>query len=83
MSRLKNPGRFAEFVEGGRDVTEEEVEAHRKVTSEEETSDTNESDISQDTTDSVPEYGHRFRCFLCNPSLLGHRFSCATCILEN
>jgi len=83
MSRLKNPGRFAEFVEGGRDVTEEEVEAHRKVTSEEETSDTNESDISQDTTDSVPEYGHRFRCFLCNPSLLGHRFSCTTCILEN
>jgi len=83
MSRLKNPGRFAEFVEGGRDVTEEEVKEHRKLTSEEETSDSIDCDVSHDATDSEPEYGHRFRCFLCNPSLLGHRFSCATCILEN
>jgi len=83
MSRLKNPGRFAEFVEGGRDVTEEEVEKHKKARSEEETSDSIDCDLSQDTTDSEPEYGHRFRCFLCNPSLLGHRFRCTTCVIEN
>ena len=86
MSRLRSPGRFAEFVEGGSHVTEEEVEGHRGWVSEAEVTDTTDCDISYDTSDneSIPvELGHRFSCFLSNEKLLGHRFSCALCILES
>jgi len=86
VTRLRSPGRFAEFVEGGSHVTEEEVEGHRGWVSEAEMTDTTDCDISYDTSDneSIPaELGHRFSCFLCNEKLLGHRFSCAQCILES
>ena len=85
MTRLRHPGRFAEFVQGGSDLTQEEVEEHRRVAASEEISDSTDCDISGDTTDneSVSEFGHRFRCFLCNPRLLGHRFSCVTCLQES
>jgi len=85
MTRLRDPGRFAEFVQGASDVTQEEVEEHRRVASSEEISDSTDCDTSGDTTDneSVSEFGHRFRCFLCNPRLLGHRFSCVNCLQES
>jgi len=85
VSKLRSPGRFAEFVEGGSHVTTEEVEEYNRVTSEEETTDTTECDISLETIENErePDFGHRFSCFLCNPSLLGHRFSCAQCITDS
>ena len=87
VTRLRSPGRFAEFVEGGSHVTEEEVEGHNVWVSEAELTDTTDCDISYDTSDneSIPAelLGHRFSCFLCNEKLLGHRFSCPQCILES
>jgi len=85
MTRLRDPGRFAEFVQGGSDVTQEEMKEHRRVATSEEISDSTDCDISGDTTDneSVSEFGHRFKCFLCNPRLLGHRFSCVSCMQDS
>eukprot|EP00092_Neocalanus_flemingeri_P030307 GFUD01032900.1.p1 GENE.GFUD01032900.1~~GFUD01032900.1.p1 ORF type:complete len:447 (+),score=91.06 GFUD01032900.1:344-1684(+) len=88
VSRLRSPARFAQFVEGGSHVTEEEAIEHRNWVSDDETTDhdsTGEDTDMNDTNDteeSPIEPGHRFSCFLCNDKLLGHRFSCALCILE-
>jgi len=83
LSTLKNPGRFAKFVEGGPDVSYEEAEEHRRIISDEST-DSFDCDISSDTDyDSLSDFGHRFTCFVCNPVLHGHRFSCETCNLVN
>jgi len=83
LSTLKNPGRFAKFVEGGPAVTDEEAEEHRRFISDEST-DSFDCDVSSDIeNDSLSEFGHRFTCFVCNPDLRGHRFSCETCSLEN
>jgi len=91
VSRLNKPARFAEFVEGGSHVSEEEAEEHRRWVCDEDISDTTDFDTSLDITDvrdtsevdeDPIELGHRFSCFFCNDKLLGHRFSCAHCMLE-
>jgi len=81
VTKVRNPSRFAEFVDGSPHLTEEEVMTYSTWSSDDEDRRYTDlpDDLFEEMTDDeevVVELGHRFWCPLCVPLQPGHRDQC-------
>ena len=86
MCQLQRPETFADFIETGDHISEDDRHKYQQALQREdfgpEVVERPRPGAEQSQT-APPESGHRFTCPVCNDNLLGHRFRCAHCFVEN